>query len=211
VTGQALASELGTSLRTLYRDIATLQGQGAPIEGEPGIGYVLRPGYLLPPLMFPPDEIEALVLGSRWVADRGDTRLAAAARNALARISAVLPDDLRRDVDDSTLLIGPGTPLPDDAVDVGGIRRAIRGERKLSITYRDANGAVSDRVIWPFALGFFDQLRMVVAWCETRQDFRHFRTDRIVALATQEARYPKRRLALLKAWRQEEGIAADRN
>src|SRR5579871_5521879 len=84
VSGQALAAELGVSIRTLYRDIATLQAQGAQIEGEPGLGYVLRPGYLMPPLMFSEDEIEALVLGSRWVADRGDDRLGDAARNALA-------------------------------------------------------------------------------------------------------------------------------
>ena len=95
VTGAALADELGVSLRTLYRDIATLQAQGATIDGEPGIGYVLRPGFMLPPLMFSEDEIAALVLGSRWVADRADTPLGMAASNALAKIAAVLPPDLR--------------------------------------------------------------------------------------------------------------------
>src|SRR5690554_2465098 len=95
VAGGALAKELGVSLRTLYRDIGTLQAQGAHIEGEPGLGYILKPGFMLPPLMFSEDEIEALVLGSRWVAGHGDTRLAEAGRNALAKIAAVLPRDLR--------------------------------------------------------------------------------------------------------------------
>ena len=87
VSGAALAEELGVSLRTLYRDIQSLKAQGARIEGEPGLGYILRPGFMLPPLMFSEDEIEALVLGSRWVADRGDTRLGEAARNALTKIA----------------------------------------------------------------------------------------------------------------------------
>jgi len=211
VTGAVLAGELGVSLRTLYRDIATLQGQGAPIEGEAGLGYVLRPGFVLPPLMFPADEIEALVLGSRWVAERADARLAASARNALARIAAVLPADLRDALEGSTLLIGPGAPPPADAIDVAELRRAIRGERKLAIIYRDARGAVSQRVVWPFALGFFDQVRMLVAWCETRQDFRHFRTDRIAGLTVLELRAPRRRQMLLRQWRAAQGIAADRN
>src|ERR1700729_1399732 len=110
ILGAALAAELGISLRTLYRDIATLRGQGAAIEGEPGIGYVLRPGFTLPPLMFSIEELEALVLGSRWVALRSDDRgLAAAGRDALAKIAAVLPDDLRREVDAAPLLVGPAT------------------------------------------------------------------------------------------------------
>src|SRR3984893_13883893 len=91
VSGRTLAVELDISLRTLYRDIAALQAQGAVIEGEPGIGYVLRPGFVLPPLMFSADEIEALVLGSRWVSDRGDDLLGSAARNAIAKIAAVPP------------------------------------------------------------------------------------------------------------------------
>src|SRR5258707_9367578 len=107
VSGQALADELDISLRTLYRDIASLQGQGAGIEGEAGVGYILKPGFMLPPLMFSEEEIEALVLGGRWVARRTDEPLGKAARNALAKIAAVLPDDLKRGLETSTLLIGP--------------------------------------------------------------------------------------------------------
>src|SRR6266568_3284273 len=105
VTGAVLAEDVGVSLRTLYRDIETLKAQGAHIDGEAGIGYVLRPGFMLPPLMFTEEEIEALVLGSRWVADRGDARLGEAGRNALAKVAAVLPPDLREALDASALLI----------------------------------------------------------------------------------------------------------
>lgn len=201
VSGRALADELGISIRTLYRDIDSLRAQGAGIEGEAGVGYVLRPGFMLPPLMFSEDEIEALVLGSRWVAQRADGALGAAARDALAKIAAVLPDDLRRDLDDSALLVGPGPAIAADQVDLAVIRAAIRTERKLTLSYRDAQGEASDRVVWPVALGFFDRVRVLAAWCELRQDFRHFRTDRIAALTPGEARYPRRRQVLLKEWK----------
>ncbi|MCM8734944.1 YafY family transcriptional regulator [Azospirillum sp. A1-3] len=206
VSGKSLAGELGVSLRTLYRDIATLQAQGAMIEGEPGVGYLLRAGFLLPPLMFTEEELEALVLGSRWVVDRGDSRLGGAARNALAKIAAVLPPDKREGLDGSTLLVGPGEPIAAGDTELATIRSAIRTERKLEIAYRDRDGSESRRIVWPFALGFFDRVRVMVAWCELRQSFRHFRTDRILALTASETRYPRRRQAMLKEWRAAEGI-----
>jgi predicted DNA-binding transcriptional regulator YafY len=206
VSGRELADELGVSLRTLYRDIATLQGQGAPIEGEAGLGYVLRPGYLLPPLSFSEEEMEALALGARWVTERGDKRLAAAAGDALAKITAVVSDDLRDVPTSSTLLIGPGGPIPAGDAELTAIRRAIRQEQKVEIAYRAADGRDTQRTIWPFAVGFFDRVRVVVAWCELRSAVRVFRTDRIIALEVTTQRYPTRRQALLKAWRQAEGI-----
>lgn len=206
VSGADIAAELGISLRTLYRDIATLQAQGACIDGAPGLGYVLKPGFTLPPLMFSTDEVEALALGSRWVADRGDARLAAAARNALAKIAAVLPPDLRHDMDTSALLVGPGEPLAAGDVEVATFRQAIRQERKVQISYRDAADHDTSRIIWPFAIGFFDRVQVVVAWCELRQSIRHFRTDRIITLALSDDRYPRRRQALMKEWREIQGI-----
>jgi predicted DNA-binding transcriptional regulator YafY len=200
VAGAALADELGISLRTLYRDISVLQAHGARIDGEPGLGYVLRPGYMLPPLMFSEEEIEALVLGSRWVARRADKRLAEAAQSALARIAAVLPPDLRYGLDTSTLLV-PGEPIAAGDQELALIRQAIRSERKLEITYRDLNGSETTRTIWPFAVGFFERARIVAAWCERRRDYRHFRTDRIAALTVTDVRYPRRRLDMLKEWR----------
>ena len=209
VSGAVLAEVLGTSLRTIYRDIETLKAQGAHIDGEPGIGYVLRPGFMLPPLMFSEEEIEAIVLGSRWVADRADQPLGTAARSALAKIAAVLPADLKDSLDTSNLLIGPGEPISAGDQELPTIRQAIRTERKLRITYIDGKGAGSRRVIWPFALAFFDRVRVVVAWCESREDYRHFRTDRIGKLKASETRYPRRRQALLKEWRIAEGMAEE--
>lgn len=207
VPGHVLAEALGISLRTLYRDIASLQAQGATIEGEAGVGYVLKPGFLLPPLMFSPEEIEALVLGSRWVAERADAPLQEAARAALSRIAAVLPEDLKADLDGAGLLVGPGTlPPPPDRIDPALLRRAIRAERKLALAYRDAAGVATERIVWPMALAFFDSARVLVAWCELRGDYRSFRTDRIATATLLDARLPRRRAALLKDWRARSGI-----
>ncbi|UZF93860.1 helix-turn-helix transcriptional regulator [Bosea sp. NBC_00550] len=209
VSGRKLAAETGVSIRTLYRDIVTLQGQGAPIEGEPGLGYVLKPGFMLPPLMFSEEEIEALVLGSRWVADRADGALALAARDAMAKIVAVLPPDLTDRVEDTALILGPGQRAVDSPeIDLAAIRRAIRAGRKAAIGDGDGEGRASARVVWPVALSFFDHVRVLVAWCELRQDFRHFRTDRLTQFEMLDTRYPQRRQVLLKAWREKQGIAA---
>ncbi|EJL51802.1 putative transcriptional regulator [Rhizobium sp. CF122] len=206
VSGAVLATETGVSIRTLYRDISSLQAQGALIEGEPGLGYVLKPGFMLPPMMFSQDEIEALVLGSRWVARAADPRLAAAGTDALAKIGDVLPQEMRDEIETSTLLVHLKPPVADKA-DLGAIRKAIRSERILTLTYSDESGTVSVRNIWPFALSYFEQVRVVVAWCELRQDYRHFRTDRIVEMIPQDGRYPRRRAVLLKEWRDQQEIA----
>ena len=208
VSGQALAAELGVSLRTLYRDIATLQGQGADIEGEAGVGYVLRPGFVLPPLMFTEDEVEALVLGARWVARRGDPPVAAAAADVLAKVAAVLPPSRRDEMERTGLLVGPGG---EDGADMTLIRRAIRLERKVEIAYSDLSGSASRRIVWPIALTHFDRARVVVAWCELREAFRHFRADRIVAITPMEARYPRRRASLVRDWKTEHDNSAAGN
>lgn len=203
VSGQKLADELGVSLRTIYRDIATLQGQGATIDGEPGIGYVLRPGFMLPPLMFSEEEIEALVLGARWVAKRADSNLRHAANNVLTKVSAVLPGDLRKQLEFSGLFIGPAKTMIDNDDEIEkDIRLAIRREFKIQINYYDVKEKPSKRTIWPIAIGFFEEVHIVVAWCELRENFRHFRVDRIQSHHNLEARYAKRRQVLLKQWRQ---------
>jgi predicted DNA-binding transcriptional regulator YafY len=206
VSGQTLAEELGVSLRTIYRDIETLNELGASIEGEAGIGFVLRPGFVLPPLMFSDEEIEALVLGSRFLAQRADEPLARAARNAIAKIAAVLPDDLRESIAETGLLAGPAPSVEPQPTDLAPIRAAIRGERKLVLRYADRKGERTRRTVWPIALGYFEHVQVLAAWCELREDFRHFRTDRILALQQTDARYPRRRRALMKAWQQIEGI-----
>ena len=128
------------------------------------MGYVLRPGFLLPPLMFSEEELEAIALGAQWVATRTDARLGQAATDALAKISAVLPGELRRKLESSTLLVGATERelFNEDAFVL--IRKAIRTERKVSVTYRDERGAESARIIWPFALGFFERVQVVAAW-----------------------------------------------
>lgn len=206
VSGQALAAETGVSIRTLYRDIASLQAQGAAIAGEPGVGYVMKPGFMLPPLMFGSEELDALVLGMRWVADRGDKTLAKGALSTLAKISAVLPPELRRELQESALLVGAGNRVANHAVAPDLLRVAMRDERKLRITYGDASGEVSRRVVWPFALVYFDQSRVLMCWCELRNGFRNFRTDRIAEAEMLDIRYPKHRQALLKEWRRTEYV-----
>ena len=206
VSGQTLSDELGVSLRTVYRDIQTLIGQGAAIDGEAGVGYVLRPGFVLPPLMFSDEEIEALVLGARWVAQRTDEPMARAAANAIAKIAAVLPGDLRDNIADSGLLAGPSAERDDEPIDLAPIRQAIRTECKLVLHYKDRKGDGSRRTVWPIALGFFDKARVLAAWCELRRDYRLFRTDRIVRLRVTDKRYPRRRRVLMREWREIEGI-----
>lgn len=206
ISGQTLADELGISLRTLYRDIASLQAQGAPIEGEAGMGYVLRPGFMLPPLMFGSAELDALVLGMRLVMERGDRHLAQGAANTLAKIAAVLPPELRQELDASALLIGSGPRPPADTIDTGVLRDALRLEHKLDMVYRDPQGRRTRRTVWPFAIAHFEQSHILMCWCESRGAFRNFRTDRIEAVTMLPNRYPTRKRALLKAWRETEDV-----
>jgi len=173
VIGTELAKELRISLRTLYRNIATLRAQGARIDGAPGLGYLLRPGFMLPPLMFSQEEIEALMLGSRWVMDRGDARLCDAAKNAIAKISAVIPSSLRDDLDASGLIVGPGKSITANEKASVLLRQAIRQENKISAAYRDLKGNESTRVLWPIAFAYFDHVQVLVAWCELRTRLLH--------------------------------------
>ena len=201
VTAQDIAAELEVSTRTVYRDVADLLGQRVPITGEAGFGYILDDAFDMPPLMLTPDEIEAAVLGAQWVASRGDPLLAAAARDLIAKITSVVPDRLRPFLADPSI----GTPsyskaLP-DAIDLGLVRTWIREGRKIRLDYRDERGGVSDRVIWPVIIGFFEQARVVAAWCELRQDFRSFRTDRVIAAEFLEERYPARPGELRQRWK----------
>src|SRR5690606_30299253 len=200
VSGRALADELGISVRTLYRDIATLQALGADIEGEPGLGYVLRPGYFLPPLMFSPAEIEALTLGMRWVSTFADRSLAASARNAMAKLESVLPRDLRDVADAVPLRVGPPPSIEVADEDLSDLRQAIRSQRKLEILYRDQAGNERTRIVWPFAIGYFADGRVLAAWCELRGDFRHFSTTGILDARALDVNYPRRRTALFQEW-----------
>ncbi|MEQ1548174.1 MAG: YafY family protein [Chakrabartia sp.] len=180
VTARQIADALEVVPRTIYRDIVTLQAARVPIEGEAGIGYVLRAGYDLPPLMFDGDEIEAIVLGARLVARRGDQELAQAAMNVLAKVSSILPERL------STQMRQIALYVPNTTRDVlraepqaWKIRAAIRQSSKVIISYEDATNAPTMRMIWPLGLSYFVDATLVAAWCELRSAFRAFRVDRI--------------------------------
>ena len=201
MTGRELADELEVSLRTLYRDIAELMAQRVPVRGEAGTGYVLDKGYDLPPLMLTPDELEAAVLGASWVAARGDAQLAQGARDLIAKLTAVVPAALRPIVLDAGLKPVSMTRQPVETIDLAELRHAIRDRQKVAITYIDAQGVMSERIIWPIFIAYMDAVRIVAAWCETRQDYRHFRTDRLQRIAPTGSAYPTSRRDLLRDWK----------
>jgi len=202
ITADAIAGELETSKRSVYRDIATLMAQRVPIRGEAGIGYVLDAGFDMPPLTLTPDEIEAAVLGAQWVIARGDPALARAAEDLIAKIATAVPEKLRPIVLDPSARAHTSTPpIPPDAIDMPQVRAAIHNGRKIVLGYRDEKGAETRRTIWPIAIGYLDRVRLLVAWCELRVDFRHFRTDRVVGATFLEERYPERPAALRVKWR----------
>jgi predicted DNA-binding transcriptional regulator YafY len=201
VTADAIAEELETSKRTVYRDIADLIGQRAPIRGEAGVGYILEDGFDLPPLMLTPDEVEAAVLGAQMVAARGDPVLRRAAEDLIAKIGAVIPENLRPLVVEPATRAAPSWNAARDNIDMAGVRQAIRAGRKLTLNYRDEHERETRRTVWPFAVGYYETTRLIVAWCEMRQDFRSFRTDRVASAEFSEDRYPDRAASLRARWR----------
>jgi len=201
LTADAIALELETSRRTIYRDIAALTAQRVPIRGEAGIGFVLERGFDLPPLMLKADEVDAVTLGMQWVIAHADADLARAALDVLAKIAAVMPDDMRVLIEDPAV----GTPAwPQDHVasslDFERLREWSRRGRKIDLCYEDATGAATRRVIWPFLVGYVATVRVIVAWCEMRGDFRTFRADRISRLEFIDEAYPERSAALRRRW-----------
>ncbi len=207
VTGGEIAAELEVSLRTVYRDIADLIGQRVPIRGEAGFGYVLDDTFDMPPLMLTPDEIEAAVLGAQWVAARGDPALANAARDLIAKITSVVPERFHPMIAEPATATPHGRKMPPDGIDIARTRRWIREGRKIRLEYRDERGALSARIVWPVIIGFFDETRVLAAWCELRRDFRHFRTDRVISAAFLDEIYDERPGALRMRWKR---MLADR-
>ena len=200
-TARALAAELEVSPRTVYRDIADLMASRTPILGEAGIGYVLGRDFDMPPLMLTPDELEAAALGAQWVAEKGDAGLATAARDLLAKIAAVTPERLRPFVLEPSVGVAPSRTPAADGLDLVQARAAIRRGLKLRIRYRDEAARESERTVWPVMIGYVETARMLAAWCEWREDFRHFRVDRILAAEFLDLRYPARPAELRARWR----------
>ena len=184
-----LAEALEVSERTIYRDIADLIGSGVPIEGEAGVGYVLRPGFDLPPLMFKETEVEALVLGLRIVGSWADDELAEAAANSLAKIEAVLPEGLRGFME-NTALMAPEMHFTEPiGFDVAELRRAVRQRMKVRFQYTDVLSQGSERTVRPLSLAYFGPVWVLAAWCELRVDFRTFRLDRMRDFAVTDERF----------------------
>ena len=202
VTAASLAGELEVSKRTVYRDMADLIGQRVPVEGEAGLGYVLEPGFDMPPLMLTPEEIEAVVLGAQWVSGLADPHLASAARDVVAKIASVVPEHLRPFfVEPSVGTKHPDKPLAGD-IEVQPLRSAIRQGRKLRLRYRTEAGEVTERTVWPVILGYAETHSLLIAWCELRADFRHFRIDRILTAERLDEPYAARRSDLRRRWEQ---------
>lgn len=201
VSAQAIADELEVSKRSVYRDIATLTAQRVPIRGEAGVGYVLEEGFDMPPLMLTAEEIDAAVLGALWVSTRAEPELARAAENLIAKIEAITPRPLRRHIAAAAMSVRPVSPASEDKVDAAMLRQAILEGRKVSLGYRDGDGKESKRVVWPVLLGYRDEGRILAAWCELRQGFRYFRTDRMTFAEALDERYPESRGSLKDRWR----------
>lgn len=201
LTADAIAVELETSKRTIYRDIATLMGQRVPIRGEAGMGYILEKGFDLPPLMLTPDEIEAAVLGAQWVVGNADVVLARAAEDLMAKIADTVPERLRPFVLEPASRARANWRKEPDRIDMAKTRSQIHEGRKIMLHYRDEQGRDSERTIWPIAIGYHEAVRILAAWCELRKDFRSFRTDRVVEAQYLEEKYPERRDALRAKWR----------
>lgn len=180
LTAASLADALEVTVRTVYRDIATLQARRIPIAGAAGVGYVLRRGFDLPPLMFTADEAEAIAVGVRMLARTGDPGLQKAAESVLSKVTLVVPDPLREYLAAPVYVSRSGAPVPAHRDLPTTIRRAIRDRRKMRIAYEDEGGRRTDRVIQPFAVAYYVEATLVCAWCELRGDIRHFRTDRVI-------------------------------
>ena len=189
VTAAFLARELEVSERTVYRDIRDLVGTGVPIDGEAGVGYTLRRGFDLPPLMFTEPELEAMVLGARVVSSWGDQALGRAARDALARVEAALPERLREKLT-NTPLFAPGFHVPAETIaSLTPLRVALEERRIVWMRYEDAEGVISERTLRPVGLFFWGYRWSLSAWCELRQAFRSFRLDRIRQIDVREERF----------------------
>jgi len=200
LTAEAIALELETSKRTIYRDIATLIGQRVPIRGEAGTGYVLEKGFDMPPLMLTPDEIEAAVLGAQWVAGRADPVLAKAAQDLIAKIVDTIPERLQPLALEPASRTPPKWDAAPGTIDMTQLRAQIYASKKVLLHYRDEQSRDTERTVWPIAIGYLETVLHLASWCELRKDFRSFRIDRIAQAVFLDEKYPERRAALRVKW-----------
>lgn len=199
-TAASLAAALEVTVRTVYRDIAALQARRVPIEGERGIGYVLRQGFSLPPLMFTADEIDAIAVGARMVRRIRNSKLRAAADRVLSKVTAIVPDALRAHLVAGPLFVSDGSAAVPHAVDLADVRGAIRERRKIRIAYLDETATLTRRTIRPIAMVYYVDVTLIAAWCELRSDYRHFRVERIQASEILPDKFPSENGRLLREW-----------
>jgi predicted DNA-binding transcriptional regulator YafY len=176
-----------------------LIAQGVPINGEAGVGYILEPGFHMPPLMLTPDEIEAVMLGIMWVKTRGEPELALAADRLITKLETVAPAKYRTSFLEPSVGVSP-VALPEEYLGAASIRLAIRRRRKIALIYSDNAGHKTKRVIWPILLGYRDSSRIIAAWCEMREGFRYFRTERIADAEVLDVPIPRRMDILRTEW-----------
>ncbi len=189
VRAQDLARSLEVSERTIYRDIQDLIGSGVPIEGEAGVGYVLRAGFDMPPLMFTEQEIESLVLGARIVQSWADPELAEAAGNVIAKVEAVIPERLKAYMANTALLAPEHAYMEPISFELADLRHAVRSRLKVHFHYQNIYAEASERTVRPLSLAYFGPVWLLASWCELRDDFRTFRLDRIRNFTVQEDRF----------------------
>jgi predicted DNA-binding transcriptional regulator YafY len=186
-----LASLLGVSERTVYRDIRDMIARGVPIEGEAGVGYIMRPGFDLPPLMFNENEIEALLMGARIVQSWADPELAGSAATAIDKIGAVSPEPIRKQLD----LVRLWAPVAHDhqppSIDLAALRRAVRHQQKVAFAYRDMRDKVTERTVRPLITAFYGNAWYLTGWCERSEGFRVFRIDRMSDFTVLDVRFER--------------------
>lgn len=195
-----LAARLEVSVRTVYRDVAALQASGVPVEGASGFGYVLGPGYDLPPLAFTPEECQTIAVALDLVRRTGDSGLAEAAARVRAKIGAVLPPApgaMRRE---TPFFVWPQGAAVAPGVSLTRVREAIRTGRKVALDYVALDGAETRRIVWPLAIAYFAESTLLGTWCELRGAYRQFRADRIRGLTLLEEGFPVAQPGLIEGW-----------
>jgi predicted DNA-binding transcriptional regulator YafY len=200
LTAAAIAEKLEVTARTIYRDIAALQASRVPIEGAPGLGYVLRRGFDLPPLMFTAEEADAIAIGVRLLRRLRDPKLQRAAEGVLAKLAAVVPAPLQPLLVAAPVYVSDGSAAAPVGIDQAELRGAIHEARKVAITYVDEQEPRTERTIRPLAMAYYVDVTLVGAWCELRNDFRHFRVDRIAASQVLDERFSAESAKLTAEW-----------
>ncbi len=200
LTAAALAERCEVTVRTVYRDIGALQASRVPIEGAPGLGYLLRRGYDLPPLMFTTEEVDAIALGIRLLRRIRDPKLQRAAEAVIAKLSTVIPQPLQPALAAAPIYVSDGSAPISTGLDLSEVREAIRATRKMAISYADERGRHTERTIWPIAVAYYVDVTLVAAWCELRRDYRHFRVDRVLSSRVLDDTYPADNGKLMAEW-----------